>query len=71
MVRRLALVVGVAAACPLGHLNSRVCSGHGRCAEGVAPGVDESCVCDVGYTAPDCSLRVCPAGPNDSAMIQQ
>ena len=63
MLRRLRFAaLAAAAACPLGLLNEEVCSGHGHCAEGVAPGVDETCACDGGYGGADCSLRICPAG---------
>ena len=62
MAVRWAALVTVAAACPHGHLNEQVCSGHGHCARGVAPGVDETCVCDAGFVAADCSQRACPAG---------
>ena len=60
--RRLVVVLGVAAACPHGHLNELLCSGHGRCAENVAPGVDETCDCDDGFVGPECGQRACPAG---------
>lgn len=56
-------VVRLAAACPIGYLNMRICSGHGHCATNVTTiGLDESCVCDDGFSGPDCSQRICPSG---------
>lgn len=57
-----AALLAVATACPLGYVDGQICSGHGRCAEAAAPGLDESCVCDYGFSGPDCSQRLCPAG---------
>ena len=64
MVRGLkaALVLTTALACPVGFENGEVCSGHGACAEHVKKGIDETCICDYGFSGPDCSLRLCPAG---------
>ena len=61
--RRLkyALIITCTIACPVGLDNGEVCSGHGACAEHVAKGIDETCVCDYGFSGPDCSLRLCPA----------
>ena len=58
---RAALLVATTIACPVGLDNGEVCSGHGACAEHVSKGVDETCVCDYGFSGPDCSLRLCPA----------
>ena len=61
--RRLkyALIITCTIACPVGLDNGEVCSGHGACAEHVSKGIDETCVCDYGFSGPDCSLRLCPA----------
>ena len=55
------LLITTAIACPVGLDNGEVCSGHGACAEHVSKGIDETCVCDYGFSGPDCSLRLCPA----------
>ena len=61
--RRLynALLITTTIACPVGLDNGEVCSGHGACAEHVSKGIDETCICDYGFSGPDCSLRLCPA----------
>lgn len=54
VISLLLFVVGYG--CPLGHSNGLACSGHGRCLD------KDRCVCDDGFSGPDCSQRVCPSG---------
>ena len=50
-------IVSVQVATPLNCPNQ--CSGHGECSD---VGDNIQCVCNYGYTSPDCSARVCPGG---------